>query len=154
MVDQLSSVSGLTAVRQECLRLVGEGHSSKEIAQILGLSHRTVDQYLHEATRSLGATNRRQAAKIYKESDVAIALKKLQLKPTPVVELPELSDREGAAETPRRSPLKLWLPPMGGPPNDLSTTAKLIAIGKTGLFTVLLMIAMVIVIKGAFVLFR
>jgi LuxR family quorum-sensing system transcriptional regulator CciR len=44
-----------------CLKLVAEGRSSPEIARELGISPRTVDDYLAEACVKLGARNRVQA---------------------------------------------------------------------------------------------
>ena len=46
------------------LRLAEEGRGNKEIADVLGLSHGTVRNYLHEAAGKLGADNRVEAARI------------------------------------------------------------------------------------------
>ncbi len=51
----------LTAREQECLRWCANGKTSWEIAQILGVSERTVVFHLTNATTKLNATNRRQA---------------------------------------------------------------------------------------------
>ena len=53
----------LSDPQRECLRLVANGLSSKEIAQRTNLSPQTVDQYLSKAANLLGATNRREAAR-------------------------------------------------------------------------------------------
>ncbi len=45
----------------ECLRLAAAGHTSSEIAVTLGLSSRTVDQYVGEACERLKVRNRVQA---------------------------------------------------------------------------------------------
>ena len=52
----------LTARQIECLRWSAEGKSSWDIAQILGLSPRTVDEHLDNACRKLGVKRRAQAA--------------------------------------------------------------------------------------------
>jgi DNA-binding CsgD family transcriptional regulator len=52
----------LTPRQVECLRLVWERRTSKEIAAELGLSKGTVDTYIFEAVGILGARNRREAA--------------------------------------------------------------------------------------------
>lgn len=52
----------LTRRHRECLRGVKALKGSKEIAAELGLGKSTVDIYLAEAVRLLGARNRREAA--------------------------------------------------------------------------------------------
>lgn len=52
----------LTRRHRECLRGVKALKGSKEIATELGLGKSTVDSYLAEAVRLLGARNRREAA--------------------------------------------------------------------------------------------
>lgn len=46
----------------ECMQLVAEGHTSREIAEILGITSRTVDFHVKNATEKLGGTSRSQAA--------------------------------------------------------------------------------------------
>lgn len=53
----------LTDRQIDCLRLVGQGLSSKEIAATLGISHHTVDLHLKRAIRTLGVASRRDAAR-------------------------------------------------------------------------------------------
>ena len=45
----------------ECLRLAAAGKTSSEIASALGISARTVDQYVGEACERLNVRNRVQA---------------------------------------------------------------------------------------------
>ena len=52
----------LSKRQKECLRLVYRRRTSKEIAIDLGIEKSTVDGYLAEAVRQLGARDRRQAA--------------------------------------------------------------------------------------------
>jgi DNA-binding CsgD family transcriptional regulator len=59
----------LTPREHECLRLVAQHLSSKEIARTLGLSQHTVDGHLHEARRKLGAPTRRDAVRILLEME-------------------------------------------------------------------------------------
>lgn len=51
----------LTRRQRECLSLVRKGLTSLQIAAELGMSHRTVNQYIGDACRRLGARNRTQA---------------------------------------------------------------------------------------------
>ncbi|WP_374295421.1 helix-turn-helix transcriptional regulator [Sphingomonas sp.] len=61
----------LTRRHRECLRGVRELKGSKEIAAELGLGKSTVDGYLTEAVRLLGARNRRDAALMLAEHEAA-----------------------------------------------------------------------------------
>ncbi|MEP4215478.1 MAG: helix-turn-helix transcriptional regulator [Parasphingorhabdus sp.] len=53
----------LTEPQKQCLRLVAELMSSKEIARILDISHHTVDQRLKRAQSILGVSGRAEAAR-------------------------------------------------------------------------------------------
>lgn len=64
-----ASPERLTPREHECLRLVAQHLSSKEIARTLGLSQHTVDGHLHEARRKLGAPTRRDAVRILLEME-------------------------------------------------------------------------------------
>ncbi|WP_414695004.1 LuxR C-terminal-related transcriptional regulator [Phenylobacterium sp.] len=56
------SVRSQLSPRQiECLRLAAAGKTSSEIAIVLGISSRTVDQYVGEACERLKVRNRIQA---------------------------------------------------------------------------------------------
>ena len=54
----------LTDRERQVVRLAGEGSTSSEIAQTLGLSEGTVRNYLSEAMSKLGVSNRVEAARI------------------------------------------------------------------------------------------
>lgn len=54
----------LTEPQKQCLRLVAELLSSKEIARILEISHHTVDQRLKRAQSLLGVSGRAEAARV------------------------------------------------------------------------------------------
>jgi DNA-binding CsgD family transcriptional regulator len=144
-------INKLSDVQKQCLRLTAEGRSSKEIAPVVGLTHQTVDQYLHRARVILNAENRRDAARIFAEIERATPFKGFELKP-PIVESPRDS---GISEIPiERQPAQpklLDLPSIGGPPNDLTRTQRLIAIGKIALFLMIIVLAMVLLIKGTFI---
>lgn len=59
-----NQAANLTEGQKTCLRLVGRGMSSKEIAQETGLAPQTVDTYVKAAMAKLGASNRRDAARL------------------------------------------------------------------------------------------
>lgn len=57
-------VARLTEGQLDCLRLVGDHLSSKEIAAELGISPHTVDQRVRQSLQILGVARRAQAARI------------------------------------------------------------------------------------------
>lgn len=59
------SLGQLSAKQRECLDLVLERQTSKQIAQLLNISRHTVDQRLDSARKKLGAQTRIEAAIIY-----------------------------------------------------------------------------------------
>jgi len=61
-VSDLERFDRLSRRHRECLRGVRALKGSKEIAEELGIEKSTVDSYLTEAVRVLGAKNRRDAA--------------------------------------------------------------------------------------------
>lgn len=61
-------VSKLTAGQLDCLRLVDQHHSSKEIAAELGISPHTVDQRIRQSLAILGVERRSQAARIVSQN--------------------------------------------------------------------------------------
>lgn len=65
MPISVRSFPELTEGQKACLRLVGQHHTSKEIARKLGISPFTVDQRLDAARRKLDASSRREAAMIF-----------------------------------------------------------------------------------------
>ncbi len=62
--DIAARVARLTSGQLECLRLVDQHLSSKEIAAQLGISPHTVDQRIRQSLQILGVERRSQAARI------------------------------------------------------------------------------------------
>lgn len=65
-VDLAQRVARLTPGQRECLDLVDDHATSKEIARQLGISRHTVDARLRSAIQTLGVSSRREAAVIYR----------------------------------------------------------------------------------------
>lgn len=65
-VDLAARVARLTAGQRECLDLVDDHATSKEIARQLGISRHTVDARLRGAIQTLKVSSRREAAIIYR----------------------------------------------------------------------------------------
>jgi DNA-binding CsgD family transcriptional regulator len=66
-------VAVLTPKERECLRLVAQQLSSKEIARELGISKASVDTYCNRARAKLGVSSRRAAAQIVVEDEAGLA---------------------------------------------------------------------------------
>lgn len=64
LLENSASRETLTHREIECLQLVSKGKTSKEIAQILSITKRTVDFHVNNATQKLGGTSRSQAASL------------------------------------------------------------------------------------------
>lgn len=110
------SPKNLSESQKTCLRLVGRGMVSKEIAIETGLSPQTVDTYIKIAINRLGASDRRDAARIRARWE---ASQDLGSPPGGVAVAAIATDQETAAGGRGWSD---WLlpPPVGGRPNDLS----------------------------------
>jgi DNA-binding CsgD family transcriptional regulator len=61
---QFGQLKRLSPRQVECLSLVAQNHSSKEIARLLKLSVHTVNSYISEGVEALGLSNRREAARL------------------------------------------------------------------------------------------
>jgi DNA-binding CsgD family transcriptional regulator len=67
-------LSKLTEGQRDCLRLVGQYLSSKEIARVLDISPHTVDQRLKRATALLEVPTRFEAARLFmRQNDITTA---------------------------------------------------------------------------------
>tara|TARA_R110000868_G_scaffold123031_15_gene326015 strand:- start:686 stop:1291 length:606 start_codon:yes stop_codon:yes gene_type:complete len=144
-------IAKLSDVQKQCLRLAASGRSSKEIAPEVGLSHQTVDQYIHRARVTLGAENRRDAARILMDAESAQPFKQFELKPS------RLDDPQNSAivDLPAAEPVtlveRIGLPPIGGKTNDLTVQQRLYAIARIAFFLMITATAIIIISKGAFV---
>ena len=66
-VDAWAEPDPLTDRERQVLQLAGDGHPNADIASHLHLSEGTVRNYLSEAMRKLGATNRTAAARLARD---------------------------------------------------------------------------------------
>ena len=72
--SEMAAVELLTQRERDCLRLVHQHFSSKQIARELGMSKTSVDTYCDRARRKLGVTDRYHAARILRELDAGPVL--------------------------------------------------------------------------------
>lgn len=136
MIETISP-SALTNSQRLCLRLVNEGMSSKEIAIRTGLTPRTVDQYINRAAQSLGASNRREAARTLARLEAG-GLNKLQLQSdalaSPVAAQHPVPVPPAAGRQTLVSHLSSWVPPLGGPRHDRSLSQTFLLTTQAALF--------------------
>jgi LuxR family transcriptional regulator of spore coat protein len=59
--DLAEAIPELSPRELQCLRLAAKGHTSVGIGHTLGISPRTVDEYVSSSCRKLGVRNRTQA---------------------------------------------------------------------------------------------
>lgn len=139
-----------------CLRLVAEGYTSKEIAKQLGLTPMTVDQYLHRAKNVVGAPDRRTAARLVFNGQTAEPFKPFELK------APAVADTAHGM-TPPPAPggelqddivtnqwqTRLGYPPLGGIRSDLDATQKTRTILRIAGLTLIYTMAFALVLGGS-----
>jgi DNA-binding CsgD family transcriptional regulator len=97
-VDLARRIERLSPGQRECLDLVDEHATSKEIARQLGISRHTVDARLRQAIQILGVTSRREAAIIYRAAMQAEAYQPFAYQAPQLVTEPPPADTVGHAE--------------------------------------------------------
>lgn len=135
----------LTESQKNCLRLVAQGMTSKEIAQHIGLTPSTVDTYLKIACTRLGAENRRDAARRFLEAERSQGLGSQPPALPEADDPPHDAGRRGEAERPNG-----WIrsaitpPPIGGSTNDLNSSDRLLAMLRAACLMAMIMSALVL----------
>lgn len=143
------AIGQLSDKQRQCLRLVGRGMSSKEIAIETGLTPLTVDTYLKAAISKLGVSNRREAARMFAEMEASRGLGS----PSPMVaaSLPEPQSRDATAAGGWRH--HVALPPLGGRWNELDWVARTFAILRIATVSAVVVIAIALLVAAAMATF-
>lgn len=148
-----AAIQRLTERQKECLRLVAQGYTSKEIGRALDLSPSTVDNHILTAVQSISANSRSEAAR---------CLTGLETRQKLPRELPALAEsvRSGLLSVSAEAPaltirdLKFWsLPPLGGQKNELDSaerSLRIVQVAAVGFGTVM---SLALLIAGAFKIF-
>ena len=142
--DERAKVGRLTDRQKDCLRLVGQGFTSKEIGPRLGITHVTVDNYIRKALELLQVENRMVAARLLvaHELDQPLIYQSIALADAATATPETAPSDASAADRPLR-----FVPPLGGQRNTLAAEEKVYAIlkvavlGLSGLFTLTIGIA-------------
>jgi DNA-binding CsgD family transcriptional regulator len=147
------AIRHITERQKDCLRLVAQGYTSKEIGRQLDLSPSTVDNHILAATQALGASSRAEAARMLVHSE---ARQKMPSQPRPLTKPPVSSVFPvGAAKTDKADigPRIFSLPPIGGQRNDLDATERTIRIAQVAILSFGTVMSLTLLIAGAFKLF-
>jgi DNA-binding CsgD family transcriptional regulator len=144
------NIKKLTERQRACLELVAKGFTSKQIGRKLGISHSTVDNHILIATQALGVADRREAGRL-----VASAGQQLPRQAPTLSEVENSAILEGreAAGPPVTGNVRL-LPPVGGQVNEQSLGHKTIQILSIAVLSTLAVIALALIVSGAFKAFR
>jgi DNA-binding CsgD family transcriptional regulator len=131
-MDQLSKLpligasptDRLSERQKQCLSLVAEGHTSKQIGRILSLSPSTVDNHLSIALERLGVDSRGAAARLFISNNQYISANphaQAQIDQHRITDIGTGARRDNEAEYQAQlvAPL-LNIPPLGGKENHLS----------------------------------
>ncbi len=136
-----ASLDRLSERQRQCLTLVGDGYTSKQIGRALNLSPSTIDNHLRAAIERLGLDNRIDAARVLKQAlnqDLALS--------SETVGLPGAVGDSVAASLFR-------LPPIGGTPNRLSQRRRFFHVVQIALLGTMALAAATITIAGIVHLF-
>jgi DNA-binding CsgD family transcriptional regulator len=147
------TIQRLTERQKDCLRLVAQGYTSKEIGRKLGLSPSTVDNHILAATQAIGAVSRGEAARLLASTE---ARQKLPSETLALAEpglsglLSPSADGTGHMGIGQRL---LSLPPVGGQENDLDATERTLRIVQVAAVAFGTMMSLALLIAGALKLF-
>lgn len=136
--------------QRNCLRLVAQGMSTKEIARETGLSPASVDTYLKQANSILGASNRRDAAR------TLLRLETSQKSGSPPQALPNPVGLGPQITATGETSWRHWsrLPSVGGSDNDLSWQLKTLHILQIAVVSAAVVLALTLTIAGFLRLLR
>ena len=147
------AIQRLTERQKDCLRLVAQGYTSKEIGRSLDLSPSTVDNHILTAVQSMSANSRAEAARSLAGLEVR---QKLPRESLAIAESAQSGLSLVSAESPAltMSGQKIWsLPPLGGQTNELDSaerSLRIVQVAAVGFGTVM---SLTLLIAGAFKIF-
>lgn len=147
------TIQRLTERQKDCLRLVAQGYTSKEIGRVLDLSPSTVDNHILTAVQSMNANSRGEAARSLTGIETR---QKLPRESLALAESMQSGLSLSSAEAPvlTISGQKIWsLPPLGGQTNELDSaerSLRIVQVAAVGFGTVM---SLALLIAGAFKIF-
>ena len=147
------AIQRLTERQKDCLRLVAQGYTSKEIGRTLDLSPSTVDNHILTAVQSMSANSRAQAARSLAGLEVR---QKLPRESRALAESVQSGLLSVSTEAPALAikDRNIWsLPPIGGQTNELDSaerSLRIVQVAAVGFGTVM---SLTLLIAGAFKIF-
>lgn len=147
----MDAIARLTERQKDCLRLVGQGYTSKQIGPQLGITHVTVDNYIRTALDLLHVENRAEAARLLRahELDQPLIHQPRQLAAAPAAAPIPVQTDEGS-----RFWLSRLIPPLGGQRNSRTPEGKVLAILGVAVLSLSTLIILTIAVATLFWLLR
>lgn len=150
---ETETIQRLTERQKDCLRLVAQGYTSKEIGRTLDLSPSTVDNHILTAVQSMNANSRGEAARFLTGIE---ARQKLPRESQALAESPQPALSLVSAATPALTTKgqKIWsLPPLGGETNELDSAERMLRIVQVAAVGFGTVMGLTLLIAGAFKIF-
>lgn len=143
----------LTERQKDCLRLVAQGYTSKEIGRALALSPSTVDNHILAAVQLTGALSRGEAARLLTGSEVRQNLpSELPGLAKAATHWPSSGQTEASASATWGR--RIWsLPPLGGRRNELDAAERTIRIIQVAVVAFGAVMSLSLLVAGAFRIF-
>jgi DNA-binding CsgD family transcriptional regulator len=154
LVPENDRLDRLTDRQRDCLSLVAQGFTSKEIGRQLGLSPSTIDNHILAAMQVLDAPSRAAAAR-----KLSSSLDRQKM-PSQSATLANSHNQrtmhpEAVADVRGNWAKNVFaLPPLGGQKNDLGWAERTIRIFQVAVLSLGALLSLALVIAGAFALFR
>lgn len=156
------TLPALSEGEKQCLHLVAQGFSSKEIARQLHVSEHTVDQRVRTSLRKFGVPSRKEAARLFVSAQqpqpqigtyqpLIHQSQRLASDPEPASFVGQPDSQN--AEPERRSLFRRILafgPPLGGSTNELSIDGRILAMVRAAVLTGVGVVTLLLLIAGAF----
>lgn len=133
----------LSERQKECLRLVAQGYTSKQIGRFLGISDRTVDNHIYLALELLCLPGRAEAARVLVAEEAKWSLPK---QPPDLAAPPGTSASKDLAVDAEPYRLRRFVPPLGGVRNAHDPGQKVYAIVRVAVFSFASVITLVLAV--------
>lgn len=154
--DNLSATDRLSERQKQCLSMVANGHTSKEIGRMLNLSPSTVDNHISIALERLGVDSRVAAARIFIRGNVGVRLGEIEVVADALTKnIPGGNDGQRLSATDQYHVSRSFfsIPVLGGRRNNLSQRRRFFHVVQIMLLALMAFSAVTITIAGIVHLF-